>query len=77
MSMDKLKWEKIESKSRVRYKTNKLEGMNWNPVAQKKLYTQSKIVEFLRKPKCIEEILEKKRIKEFVWLQTQYSLFVQ
>ena len=40
--------------------------MNLNPVAQKKLYTQSKIVEFLRKPKCIEEISGKKRIKELI-----------
>lgn len=45
------------------HKTSKLEGMDLNPVAQKKLCTQGKITELFRKPQCIEAVLEKREPK--------------
>lgn len=50
--------------------------MNLNPVAQNTLCMHDKITELFRKPWCIE-ILEKKKAKEFIWLQTQYGPFIQ
>lgn len=50
--------------------------MNLNSTSQKKC-TQDKITKLFRKPQCREEILGKKKTKEFIGLQTQYSSFIQ